>query len=75
MDPQPRSYDHAFPRKKVLGALRAALAAKLADGKLIVVESLELPEAKTKAYRAALDKLEAKRTTLLVEDGSTPAQN
>ena len=67
--PQPRSYDYAFPRKKLLGALRAALAAKLADGKLTVVESLELKEPKTKLYRAALDKLEAKRTTLLVESG------
>jgi large subunit ribosomal protein L4 len=69
--PQPRSYDYAFPRKKVLGALRAALAAKLADGKLTVVESLELNEPKAKLYRAALDKLEAKRTTLLVESGHT----
>jgi large subunit ribosomal protein L4 len=67
--PQPRSYDYAFPRKKVLGALRAALAAKLADGKLTVVESLELKEPKSKLYREALDKLEAKRTTLLVESG------
>jgi large subunit ribosomal protein L4 len=66
--PQPRSYDHAFPRKKVLGALRAALASKLAEGKLTVVESLQLTEAKTKAYRAALDKLDATRTTLLVEN-------
>ena len=65
--PQPRSYDYAFPRKKLLGALRSALASKLADGKLTVVESLELADAKTKAYRAALDKLDAKRTTLLVE--------
>ena len=32
--PQPRSYDYAFPRKKLLGALRAALASKLADGTL-----------------------------------------
>ncbi len=67
--PQPRSYDYAFPRKKVLGALRAALAAKLADGKLTVVESLELEQPKAKLYRAALDKLDAKRTTLLVESG------
>lgn len=65
--PQPRSYDYAFPRKKLLGALRSALAAKLADGKLTVVESLELSEPKTKLYRAALGKLEAHRTTLLVE--------
>jgi large subunit ribosomal protein L4 len=72
--PQPRSYDYAFPRKKVLGALRAALASKLADGKLTVVESLDLADAKTKAYRAALDKLDAKRTTLLVESGQEPSR-
>src|SRR6202049_1556012 len=53
--PQPRSYDYQFPKKKLLGALRAALAAKFADGKLTVVESLELGQAKTKAYRAALN--------------------
>src|SRR6201985_1928542 len=73
--PQPRSYDYAFPRKKLLGALRAALAAKLADGKLTVVESLALGQPKTKAYRAALNKLDAKRTTLLVEAGVAPARN
>ncbi|HTW44515.1 MAG TPA: 50S ribosomal protein L4 [Acidobacteriaceae bacterium] len=73
--PQPRSYDYAFPRKKLLGALRAALAAKLAEGKLTVVDSLELKEPKTKLYRAALDKLEAKRTTLLVESGKELSPN
>src|SRR5476651_1876653 len=60
--PQPRSYDYAFPRKKLLGALRSALAAKLADGKLTIVDSLEIKDAKTKLYRAALDKLGATRT-------------
>jgi large subunit ribosomal protein L4 len=65
--PQPHSHDYAFPRKKLLGALRSALATKLADGKLTVVESLELKDAKTKVYRTALDKLDAKRTTLLVD--------
>src|ERR1700691_4539431 len=65
--PQPHSHDYAFPRKKLLGALRSALASKLADGQLTVVESLELANAKTKAYRAALDQLDAKRTTLLLD--------
>ena len=69
--PQPRSYDYAFPRKKLLGALRSAVAAKIADGTLVVVDSLELAEPKTKLYRAALDKLGAKRTVLLVENGKT----
>ncbi len=65
--PQPRSYDYAFPRKKLLGALRSALAAKLADGKLTVVENFELAEAKTKAFRKALDTLNVDGTALLVE--------
>ena len=69
--PQPRSYDYAFPRKKLLGALRAAIAAKLADGHLTVVESLELKEPKTKLYRTALNTLEAKKTALLIESGTT----
>ncbi len=64
--PQPRSYDFAFPRKKLLGALRSALAAKLADGKLIVVENFELEAAKTKTFRKTLDKLNTGKTTLLV---------
>jgi large subunit ribosomal protein L4 len=72
--PQPRSYDYAFPRKKLLGALRSALAAKLADGKLTVVDTLEIKEAKTKLYRAALDKLNVTRTALLVENGKTLTQ-
>ncbi len=69
--PQPRSYEYPFPRKKLLGALRSALAAKLADGKLTVVDSLEIEGGKTKLYREALDKLDARRTALLVENGKT----
>ena len=65
--PKPRSYDYAFPRKKLLGALRSALAAKLADGKLVVVDSFEVKDPKTKTFRASLNKLNAKGTTLLVE--------
>src|SRR5580700_11682144 len=65
--PQPRSYDYQFPKKKLLGALRSALASKLADGKLTVVENFNVDEAKTKHYRTALDKLDAKKSALLVE--------
>ncbi len=65
--PQPRSYDYAFPKKKLLGALRSALASKFADGKLMVVKSFEVKEAKTKLFRAALDKLKIAGTTLLVD--------
>src|SRR5881227_2036313 len=65
--PQPRSYEYSFPRKKLLGALRSALAAKFADGKLTVVSAFDLKEIKTKAFREALDSLKVDGSALLVE--------
>jgi large subunit ribosomal protein L4 len=65
--PQPRSYDYAFPRKKLLGALRSALASKFADGKLIVVNAFDVKEPKSKEFRGALDALKVNSTALLVE--------
>ena len=66
--PQPRSYAYNLPRKMQLGALRSALSAKLRDGELSVIREFAVPEIKTKAIRAALDTLEAKRTVLLVDN-------
>ena len=65
--PQPRSYDYRFPRKKLLGALRSALAAKVSDGKLLVVNAFDLKEPKTQQFREALDNLKVDKTALLVE--------
>ena len=73
--PQPRSYDYTFPRKKLLGALRSALAAKLADGKLMVVKAFDVKEPKTKLFREALDKLKVEGTTLLVDVSTQPNPN
>src|SRR6266516_2648433 len=73
--PQPRSYEYAFPRKKLLGALRSALAAKFADGKLIVVNAFDVKEPKTKLFREALDKLKVNSTALLVEAAKNGNRN
>lgn len=73
--PQPRSYDFQFPRKKLFGALRSALAAKVADGKLTVVEAFDLKEIKSKAVRDALTTLKAGKTALLVEAGNNENVN
>jgi large subunit ribosomal protein L4 len=72
--PQPRSYDYQFPKKKLLGALRSALASKLSDGKLMVVEGFELDGAKTGAFRKTLGKLGMGKTALLV-DGAKENRN
>src|SRR6185436_20655067 len=47
--PQPRSYSFNLPKKVEIGALRAALAAKVQAGELVVVEALTAGEIKTKA--------------------------
>jgi len=65
--PVPRSYDYTFPRKKLLGALRSALAAKFADGKLTVVNAFDVKEPKTKEFKKALDALKVTSTVLIVE--------
>jgi large subunit ribosomal protein L4 len=66
--PVPRSYAYRLPRKMVLGALRSALSAKLADEKLTVVDAWQLDSHKTKPFRAALGRLDgATKTMLLVE--------
>jgi large subunit ribosomal protein L4 len=73
--PVPRSYDYTFPRKKLLGALRSALAAKFADGKLIVVNAFDVKEAKTKPFQKALDALKVDSTVLLVEAAKQENRN
>ena len=73
--PQPRSYDYQFPKKKLFGALRSAIAAKISEGKLTIVDSFAVAEGKTKLYRAALNKLEAGKTTLLVESSQKLDEN
>ena len=65
--PQPHSHAYTFPRKKLLGALRSALASKFADGKLIVVNTFKMDEPKSKAFREALDALKVDSTALIVE--------
>ena len=47
--PQPRCYEYAFPQKKLMGALRSAIAAKIADGKFTIVDSFEVAEAEDQA--------------------------
>src|SRR6201988_1029347 len=68
--PTPRSYDYALPKKMILGALRSALSAKLAEEKLTIVDGWKLDSHKTKPFSQTLGKLNKEtRTILLVENG------
>jgi large subunit ribosomal protein L4 len=66
--PQPRSYDYRLPKKVERGALRAALAAKLADGAIVVVNELKADEKKTKPTAALLKKLGGTPDRTLIVD-------
>src|SRR5271168_2141081 len=55
--PQPRDYSYKMPKKALAKALCLALSVRAREGKLTIVESLELPELKTKVAKAALERL------------------
>jgi large subunit ribosomal protein L4 len=65
--PQPRSYDFRIPKKVEMGALRAALAEKVRDGRLVVVETLAASEIKTKAAAAMLKTLGVDGKAVLID--------
>src|SRR5580698_7825775 len=66
--PVPHSYTYRLPRKMVLGGLRSALSAKLAEQKLTIVDAWQLDSHKSKLFRQALSRLDGKtKTMLLVE--------
>ena len=65
--PQPRSYDFRLPKKVERGALRAALAQKVKDGELVVVDELSAAEIKTKAAVELLERLGVTGKAVLVD--------
>jgi large subunit ribosomal protein L4 len=65
--PKPRSYDYAIPRKVEKGALRAAIATRLKDGSVVVVESLALAEVKTKTAVETLKRLGVSGKTVVID--------
>ena len=64
--PHPRSYQQQLPKKMRRQAIRCALSAKVREGRLVVVENLDWPEAKTKAMGAMLQALDVKSPALVV---------
>jgi large subunit ribosomal protein L4 len=65
--PQPRSYDFKLPKKVERGALRAALAQKMKDGALVVVDALTAGEVKTKAAAELLKRLGVDGRAVLID--------
>ena len=68
--PKPRDYSYPLPKKVRKAALRSALSLRYKEGKLILLDGLELPQIKTKLFVEAMEKLGLKgEKVLIVTDG------
>jgi large subunit ribosomal protein L4 len=65
--PQPRSYDFKLSKKVERGALRSALAQKMKEGELVVVDVLTAAEIKTKAAVELLRRIGVTGKAVLVD--------
>jgi len=66
--PQPRDYSYRLPRKARREALLSALSLKNREGKILVVDKLELAEAKTKLMRQWLETLKVKSALIVIPE-------
>jgi large subunit ribosomal protein L4 len=74
--PKPRDYTQAMPQKMRRAALRSALTVVANDQKLIMVDSIEMKEAKSTDLAKALKALAGeKRALVLVPDKSEKSEN
>ena len=72
--PTPRSYSYKLPRKVRRLAFRSVLSQKVLDESLVVVDSFEFEQPKTKDFAASLKSLNVNSKVLVVlEDGDDNA--
>src|SRR5688572_14502199 len=64
---EPKDWSYRPPRKVRIGALKSALSLFAKEGRLIVLDSLEVTEVKTKAIAATLTTLQADKKSLVVD--------
>ena len=65
--PRVRDFNPSLNKKVRALGLKMALSAKAKDGKLIVIDNLDLKEAKTKALKEQLGKLGFGKTALVID--------
>ena len=63
--PKPRSYRYTLNKKVRRLALKSALSAKAAQGKVLVVDKLEMGEIKTKTFQGFLNAVESKKALVV----------
>lgn len=67
--PLPRDYSYSIPKKEKRAALAAALAAKVQDNRLVLLDKLELAAPRTKEMAGLLKNLGVAETALVLISG------
>ena len=65
---EPKDWSYRPPRKVRLGALKSALSLFAKEGRLLVLDSFELGEIKTRALAQTLGALQADKKSLVVDE-------
>jgi len=66
--PQPRDYSYRLPASARKAALRSALAAKVRDGKLMVLDKIELEAPKTKLFAQVMANLQVENALVVIAE-------
>jgi large subunit ribosomal protein L4 len=66
--PTPRSYAFRFPKRKRAGALRVALSQKLREGRIVLVDTLDLETHRTKVLLERMGGLGVKGSALVLDE-------
>ena len=74
LGPKPRSYRYSINKKMKQIAFKSVLTSKLQEGNLVVVDSLELKEIKTKNMVNILNKLNAQNSLIMLANNNLNVQ-
>jgi large subunit ribosomal protein L4 len=68
LGPKPRDHSYKVPKKVRKAALRSALIKKQADGKLMIIESFDIAEIKTKRFLEIMNKLGLTKALIVIAE-------
>ena len=69
--PKPRDYEYHLPKKAVQSATRMAILSRLQDNEAVIIDTLTMPEIKTKTVAAVLKVLQIADKSCLIGLGKT----
>ena len=74
LGPKPRSYRYSIPKKVKQLAFKSVLTSKLQEGKLVVLDKLNLDEIKTKSMLKVLNNIKVNNALVMLDEKNLTVQ-